>query len=113
MTIVIVSHELSVIGGICDHVAVIEDGSVAETFALDDAGSLAQPRRTALGRELAQHRAVNAAVNTGPHGAHNWESNAESNAANHTAQRAGSPALPPSAAQGVVPGGARQEAANV
>ncbi len=53
VTIVIVSHELDVIGEICGHVAVIEDGAIAEQFALDDAASLAAPRRTALGRELA------------------------------------------------------------
>lgn len=53
VTIVIVSHELDVIGDICDHVAVIEDGAIAEQFALNDNASLAAPRRTALGRELA------------------------------------------------------------
>jgi D-methionine transport system ATP-binding protein len=53
VTIVIVSHELDVIGEICDHVAVIENGTIAEQFALDDAATLAAPRRTALGRELA------------------------------------------------------------
>jgi D-methionine transport system ATP-binding protein len=53
VTIVIVSHELDVIGEICDHVAVIENGAIAEQFALDDAASLAAPRSTALGRELA------------------------------------------------------------
>ena len=53
VTIVIVSHELDVIGEICDHVAVIENGAIAEQFALDDAASLAAPRHTALGRELA------------------------------------------------------------
>ncbi|MFS2003162.1 methionine ABC transporter ATP-binding protein [Duganella sp. CT11-25] len=58
VTIVIVSHELSVIGEICDHVAVIENGTIAEQFALDDSASLAAPRKTALGRELAQHGAA-------------------------------------------------------
>ncbi|MYN26725.1 methionine ABC transporter ATP-binding protein [Duganella levis] len=53
VTIVIVSHELDVIGEICDHVAVIENGAIAEQFALDDAASLVAPRHTALGRELA------------------------------------------------------------
>ncbi|RZT09925.1 D-methionine transport system ATP-binding protein [Duganella sp. CF402] len=53
VTIVIVSHELDVIGEICNRVAVIEDGAIAEQFALDDATSLSAPRRTALGRELA------------------------------------------------------------
>ena len=53
VTIVIVSHELDVIGEICDHVAVIENGAIAEQFALNDTASLAAPRQTALGRELA------------------------------------------------------------
>ena len=59
VTIVFVSHELSVIGEICNRVAVIEDGAIAEQFALDDAASLAEPRKTALGRELAQHASAN------------------------------------------------------
>ncbi|MCC2958362.1 ATP-binding cassette domain-containing protein [Massilia sp. IC2-477] len=50
VTIVIVSHELAVIGSLCDRVAVLEDGAVAEQFALSDHSV---PRRTALGRELA------------------------------------------------------------
>ena len=50
VTIVIVSHELSVLAAICDRVAVIEAGAIAEQFALDDV-SIA--RKTALGRELA------------------------------------------------------------
>jgi D-methionine transport system ATP-binding protein len=58
VTIVIVSHELSVIGEICNRVAVVENGAIAEEFALDDATSLAAPRKTALGRELAQHGAA-------------------------------------------------------
>jgi D-methionine transport system ATP-binding protein len=53
VTIVIVSHELDVIGEVCDHVAVIENGAIAEQIALDDVASLAAPRHTALGRELA------------------------------------------------------------
>jgi D-methionine transport system ATP-binding protein len=40
-------------------VAVIEDGRVAEEFALDDAST---PRVTALGRELAFHSAEAAAA---------------------------------------------------
>ncbi|GJI98958.1 ABC transporter ATP-binding protein [Duganella caerulea] len=65
VTIVIVSHELSVLGEICNRVAVIEDGAIAEQFALDDAAILAEPRKTALGRELAQHGAASAlAANT-------------------------------------------------
>ena len=50
VTIVIVSHELAVLGAICNRVAVIEDGALAEQFDLADT---AAPRRTALGRELA------------------------------------------------------------
>jgi D-methionine transport system ATP-binding protein len=52
VTIVIVSHELSVLGAICNRVAVIEDGAIAEQFALADS---ATPRKTALGRELAHY----------------------------------------------------------
>jgi D-methionine transport system ATP-binding protein len=62
VTIVIVSHELGVIGEICNRVAVIEDGAIAEQFALDDATTLSTPRKTALGRELAQHRVAPAAA---------------------------------------------------
>lgn len=50
VTIVIVSHELSVLGAICNRVAVIEDGLLAEQFAVADTSA---PRVTALGRELA------------------------------------------------------------
>jgi D-methionine transport system ATP-binding protein len=57
VTIVIVSHELSVLGAICKRVAVIEDGVVAEQFALDGSEP-ATTRKTALGRELAQHGAA-------------------------------------------------------
>jgi D-methionine transport system ATP-binding protein len=53
VTVVIVSHELDVIGEICNRVAVIENGAIAEQFALDDVAGLAAPRQTALGRELA------------------------------------------------------------
>jgi D-methionine transport system ATP-binding protein len=59
VTIVIVSHELSVLGEICNRVAVIEDGAIAEQFALNDASDLAAPRKTALGRELAATRTAN------------------------------------------------------
>jgi D-methionine transport system ATP-binding protein len=53
VTIVIVSHELSVLDAICDRVAVIENGALAEQFALSGTAAL---RRTALGRELASLR---------------------------------------------------------
>jgi len=66
VTIVIVSHELDVIGEICNHVAVIEDGAIAEKFALNDAASLAAPRQTALGRELAATAAANALAAINP-----------------------------------------------
>jgi D-methionine transport system ATP-binding protein len=52
VTIVIVSHELQVLGTLCDRVAVIEHGLVAEEFALKDHSV---PRTTALGRELAYY----------------------------------------------------------
>ncbi|WP_305824412.1 methionine ABC transporter ATP-binding protein [Massilia brevitalea] len=52
VTIVIVSHELQVLGTLCDRVAVIENGVIAEQFALADHSV---PRRTALGRELAYY----------------------------------------------------------
>ena len=50
VTIVIASDEPSLLGALCKRVAVIEDGAVAEQFALADTSS---PRKTALGRELA------------------------------------------------------------
>lgn len=59
VTIVIVSHELQALGALCKRVAVIEDGRVAEEFALDD---MSAPRVTALGRELAFHGAEAAAA---------------------------------------------------
>jgi D-methionine transport system ATP-binding protein len=59
VTIVMVSHELPALGALCRRVAVIEDGRVAEQFALDD---LTAPRSTALGRELAFHGAEAAAA---------------------------------------------------
>ena len=47
VTVVIVSHELDVLAALCDRVAIVEDGLVAEELRLD------QPRATtALGREL-------------------------------------------------------------
>jgi D-methionine transport system ATP-binding protein len=47
VTVVIVSHELDVLAALCDRVAIVEDGVVAEELRLD------QPRAaTALGREL-------------------------------------------------------------
>ena len=49
VTIVIVTHELSVVHDLCEHVAVIENGSIAEQFSLADNIT---PRKTALGKEL-------------------------------------------------------------
>lgn len=51
VTIVIVTHELSVVRDLCRQVAVIENGEIAESFALEQAD---RPRLTELGRELAQ-----------------------------------------------------------
>jgi len=53
VTIVIVSHELAVLGQLCSRVAVMEDGQLAEQF---DPADTTAPRRTALGRELAFYR---------------------------------------------------------
>ena len=50
VTIVIVTHELSVVTSRCRHVAVVEDGAIAERFALDDAAR--QRPVTRLGRDL-------------------------------------------------------------
>jgi D-methionine transport system ATP-binding protein len=59
VTIVIVSHELPALGAICNRVAVIEDGRVAEQFDLADTTA---PRLTALGRELAYYGAESRAL---------------------------------------------------
>jgi len=50
VTIVIVTHELPVVQQLCRQVAVIEDGRIAEQFAVAEA---ATKGRTALARELA------------------------------------------------------------
>lgn len=50
VTVVIVSHELPALAALCNRVAVIEHGVVAETF---DPADTTVPRATALGRELA------------------------------------------------------------
>lgn len=50
VTIVIVTHELSVVQALCDRVAVVEAGEVVEEFAVADE---ATPRRSVLGKELA------------------------------------------------------------
>jgi D-methionine transport system ATP-binding protein len=55
VTIVIVTHELAVVRDLCRYVAVIEEGAIAESFALDQTGVL---RKTALGRELVPLRSA-------------------------------------------------------
>ena len=52
VTIVIVTHELAVVTTLCRHVAVVEDGRIAERFALDDAVHVKPVTR--LGRDLLQ-----------------------------------------------------------
>lgn len=49
VTIVIVTHELSVVEALCRHVAVVEQGQAVEQFAV---GEPAGERLTVLGREL-------------------------------------------------------------
>lgn len=53
VTIVIVTHELSVVQALCTRVAVLEAGELLEQFDLDDSMT---PRLSALGRELEQER---------------------------------------------------------
>ena len=50
VTVVIVTHELSVVELLCRHVAIMEHGRVVEQFAVDSASKA--PRLSALGREL-------------------------------------------------------------
>ncbi|MDP9898797.1 methionine ABC transporter ATP-binding protein [Variovorax ginsengisoli] len=50
VTIVIVTHELSVVELLCRQVAIMEHGRVVERFAVDSASDA--PRLSALGREL-------------------------------------------------------------
>ncbi len=59
VTIVIVTHELSVVTSLCRHAAVVEDGAIAERFALDDARRPPpDASRTRLGRDLLRLHAV-------------------------------------------------------
>lgn len=51
VTIVIVTHELSVVELLCRHVAILEQGRLVEQFAVDELGV---ERQTVLGRELAE-----------------------------------------------------------
>jgi D-methionine transport system ATP-binding protein len=57
VTIVIVTHELSVVTTLCRHAAVVEDGAIVERISLDDAPRppTAAPR-TRLGRDLLRLR---------------------------------------------------------
>ncbi len=55
VTIVIVTHELSVVQALCRQVAVISEGRLVEQFAVADAASRGQ---SALARELAQLQRV-------------------------------------------------------
>jgi len=50
VTIVIVTHELSVVEALCRHVAILEQGQLVEQFAVDAPPSA--ERATALGREI-------------------------------------------------------------
>lgn len=50
VTVVIVSHELPALAALCNRVAVLDNGTVAEVF---DPADTTAPRITALGRELA------------------------------------------------------------
>jgi D-methionine transport system ATP-binding protein len=62
VTIVIVTHELAVVNALCKHVAVVEDGGIAERFGVGDAvggvTEAASVPRTGLGRELLRLRAA-------------------------------------------------------
>ncbi len=50
VTIVIVTHELSVVEVLCRNVAILEKGRLVEQFEVDAAPS--EARKTALGREI-------------------------------------------------------------
>ena len=50
VTIVIVTHELSVVEVLCRNVAILEKGRLIEQFAVEDAPN--EERKTALGREI-------------------------------------------------------------
>ncbi|MDY7537461.1 ATP-binding cassette domain-containing protein [Undibacterium sp. 5I1] len=52
VTIVIVTHELSVVHELCEHVAVIENGVIAEQISISD---YITPRKTLLGKELVHY----------------------------------------------------------
>jgi len=52
VTIVVASHDLPALAGLCNRAAVLVDGTVAETF---DPSDTTAPRATPLGRELAYY----------------------------------------------------------
>lgn len=54
VTVLIVTHELSVVHALCRTVAVMAGGELVEQFAVDETGPDRDRRRTALGRELAR-----------------------------------------------------------
>lgn len=56
VTIVIVTHELSVVQALCTRVAILEHGKLVEQFDVNDDST---PRISALGRELAEERRRN------------------------------------------------------
>ncbi len=64
VTIVIVTHELSVVNALCRHVAVLEDGRIAERFAVADTERVPQ---TGLGRELVRLRTQRPAADERAH----------------------------------------------
>lgn len=53
VTIVIVTHELSVVRALCDRVAVVEAGKITEQLDIDDHSTV---RKSALGQELLQEQ---------------------------------------------------------
>jgi D-methionine transport system ATP-binding protein len=57
ITIVLVTHEISAVNAICNRVAVMEAGRIAEVFSLDD---LPYNPKTDIARLLLQRRGLNA-----------------------------------------------------
>jgi D-methionine transport system ATP-binding protein len=64
VTVVIVTHELSVVNALCKQVAVVEDGRIAERFSVNAPATLP---RTGLGRELLRQRAAHAGAHDEAH----------------------------------------------
>lgn len=64
VTVVIVTHELSVVNALCKQVAVVEDGRIAERFSVNAPASLP---RTGLGCELLRQRAAHAGARDEAH----------------------------------------------